>query len=108
MFVPCKLVDGVWVVLEEPEMNRLFGYGDFNNEDEKEYQEAKERVLFEGFKLSTGKEAVIYKKESEDLIIRMHKEYKLCSVNGKQVVKIEELVKYNLQLTESAKKQIGL
>lgn len=57
MFVPAKLVDGVWVVLEEPlKMDYIPFEGrqtkhpiECYESDLKEYQEAKDRVLFEGF-----------------------------------------------------------
>jgi len=49
MFVPCKLVDGVWVVLEKPkETSEGIEAYDF---DCQEYQQAKERCLFEGFRI---------------------------------------------------------
>src|SRR6187402_810881 len=51
MFVPSKLVDGVWVVLEEPkeyknwvELQKQGGYSLCHNSNE--YQTAKERCLF--------------------------------------------------------------
>jgi len=59
MFVPCKLVDGVWVVLEEPnpenkkyrmivgeEKEDILDLHSFDS-DLKEYQEAKSKCLFE-------------------------------------------------------------
>lgn len=102
MFVPC---DKEGNVLEEPEPNDLCG--SFSKmqtgfHDEVKYSEAKERVLFQEFGLSVGKEAVIYRNDEKDLIIRVHKEYKMFSVNGKQVVKIEELINYDLTLSDSA------
>lgn len=56
MFVPCKLVEGVWVVLEEPIKYKNWTNFDYSGtdigfEDEKlcrEYQQAKERCLFDG------------------------------------------------------------
>jgi len=85
-FVPCKLVDGVWAVLEEKKPFQ---------DNYHEFVEAKERCLFEGFKS--------YKKEFVFLpgIIEIDGEF--C--DGKT---IEDLVKYNLQLTQTAQKQIGL
>jgi len=57
MFVPCKLVDGVWIALEKPEFpkyeNRRAhdGLAELYDFQLKEYEEAKERCLFEGFKI---------------------------------------------------------
>lgn len=49
MFVPCKLVDGVWVILEKPkETSEGIEAYDF---DCQEYLQAKERRLFEGFRI---------------------------------------------------------
>ena len=55
MFVPCKLVDGVWVVLEEPtwqigwEKGKVYSHN--LSEKSREYQESKDRVLFSGWEL---------------------------------------------------------
>jgi len=118
MFVPCKLVDGVWVVLEEPNLyngdyifelhDELIGNPvEYNTElfesDLKEYQQAKERCLFDGFELSVGKEALL----DNNNTIRIH-ESSTFSLNGKQVFTIEDLVKYNLELNPTGQKQLSL
>ena len=65
MFVPCKLVDGVWVVLEKPLMfytkeniKHLKGIeveiANSANNRVREYEEAKERILFDGFTYHKG------------------------------------------------------
>lgn len=92
MFIPCKLVDGVWVVLEEP---KFHGH---NIVEVEEYQKAKERCLFDGFKLIDKilwhwdgfNRRIIY---SENLGFDFYKT-------------IEDLVKYNLELTPIAINQI--
>lgn len=108
MFVPCKLVDGVWVVLEEPkEEMAIYNTGhletDCNNFANyfNEYQQAKSRCLFEGF-------------ESEK-IQTFHDNYYIVKINGNNVwitwnesKTIEDLVKYKPLLTPTAQKQIGL
>ena len=48
MFVPAKLVDGVWIVLEEPEIYKITA-NTGNSKEELEYIEAKSKVIFEGF-----------------------------------------------------------
>jgi hypothetical protein len=120
MFIPCKLVNGVWVVLEEPK-----GWKNWqdvyiaNNTDGKtkdrytsqlassskctEYQYAKHRVLFEGI------EYVEAKHESSYSIVRICKS--LSTINYPSFwkgVTVEKLIPYNLTLTDSTKLQIGI
>jgi len=109
MFVPCKLVDGVWVVLEEPEQGK---YKHIPNskmfEDKvKEYQEAKDRCLFEGFKTVVR----------NDVNLILHSGFCLIDYNlghfgfydkSKPIKTIEDLVKYNLELTPNGQKLSGL
>lgn len=115
MFVPCDL-DGN--VLEEPNhldyktknsWNELVFKSDFscNNYHQAydEYQEAKDRVLFVGFNL----------KYSDKFVTTVSNEklwfnFKITNVfvNDRVVCIIEDLVKYNLELTPTAQKQIGL
>ena len=85
-FVPCKLVDGVWVVLEKKKPFQDNYY---------EYQEAKSRCLFEGF-VYDSKMEYWYNND-----IGFDEEY----IENKT---IEDLVKYNLELTASAIKEFGL
>jgi len=96
MFVPCKLVDGVWVVLDQ--FMEIKG----RKLELKEYQQAKEKCLFEGFEtlehpyLPDNKSIAI----SEILHIFWHNEisgWKLSS----GLSTIEDLVKYNLTLTKA-------
>lgn len=131
MFVPAKLVDGVWVVLEEPKYDKLDRYCkkekcDCDNDTEvenytcrfKEYQEAKDRVIFEGFcimedKHYSTKREIIWMPDNITQVWR-----RLTFHSGKIEVHffdcydefktIENLVKYNLELTPTAQKQIGL
>ncbi len=63
MFTPCKKVEGKWIPIEEPDfMDGSYddnGYGDTDKfqykKDLKEYQQAKERVLFEGWVVDRAK-----------------------------------------------------
>ncbi len=116
MFIPCKLVDGVWVVLKEPDYYKNWEKAfhpkpaTLKLKAYMEYQEAKECCLFEGFeikdlKLDSGNKCV-----SKDDILHVFwqnaisKEFTL----SKGISKIEDLVKYKLELTPTAIKQIGL
>lgn len=95
MFVPCKLVDGVWVVLEEPvytDPSNLY----YNADYVKEYQEAKERCLFE---------ILSYEEDSENYWYFGITEFNLIGVDKSEV--IESLATYELNLTDTAKKQLG-
>src|SRR5690349_9775881 len=56
-FVPCKLVDGVWVVLEEP---CLYCFDACDIDKCLEYQEAKERYLFDGFEVIVSENPDVY------------------------------------------------
>jgi len=115
MFVPAKLVDGVWVVLEEPKC-----YGKKYTEDiaeeelilHEEFVQAKERCLFDGFEVvetphyntEMPKSICIY----EFLhVFWWHKNQDKWELS-KEISTIEDLVKYNLELTPTAQKQIGL
>lgn len=106
MFVPCKFVDGVWVVLEEPKWVSPEGvkWEDFV----KEYQEAKERILFEGFEVNTAKTSShTYRKvRSKSVTVSYYNDVSLWSFEDK-LKTIEDLVKYNLVLTPTAQKQIS-
>ena len=100
MFVPCKLVDGVWMVFEEP---HPFKEGDCKEQNKlvtdirfKEYQEARERCLFEGFEMDNS--FVTHKSHNSFF-------YPISCLHEQT---IEDLVKYNLELTKTAQKQIGL
>ena len=86
MFIPC---DEEGNVLEE---KSIFNTTDedyiFNSDDFDKYQQAKERCLFEGFEFIES--------------------LKLINCNLNEFKKIEDLVKYDLQLTKTAIKQLGL
>jgi len=113
MFVPCKLIDVVWVVLEIPNPNKV-DYLYYM----KEYEQAKERCLFEGFevvkdKYKSCKREFIYLPNTETQVWR-----KITFHTGEiqtfffdyyeQFRTIEDLVKYNLQLTPTTIKQLAV
>lgn len=102
MFVPCELVDGVWVVLKEPntenekyrmivgeEKENILDLHSFDC-DVEEYQQAKERCLFEGFEMDNS--FVTHKSHNSFF-------YPISCLHEQT---IEDLVKYNLELTKTA------
>lgn len=105
MFVPCKLMNGVWGVFEEPRIHFSYMPDPEHEKRVKKYQEAKDRVLFKGFESCVEKDKAITNYKGE--IILLHNN-NCFSLHGKQITAIEDLVKYNLELTPTAQKQIGL
>lgn len=114
MFVPCKLVDGIWVVLEFPNRTDKQWRDGADMKDEfyetvSEYQQAKERCLFEGFFNTTqssqynmyienGMQSVFYKSKNSDV---------LKKIIG--MVIVEDLIKDTpVKLTPTAQKQFEL
>jgi len=107
-FVPCKLVDGVWVILEEPlQSDSKYKCINIKNEEDfdirqwtidfVEYQEAKDRVLFEGFESIKRKDYFVIQQNGHDVWV---------SWNESKTV--EDILWTNAELTPTAKKQIGL
>jgi len=117
-FVPSKLVDGVWVVLEEPDFMDGSYDDDGNGEIDKrrykkelkEYQQAKEACIFEGFKVVTKEfNKTPYKFiQNKDTYVYYYDEIKSEWTKVNDYDRIKDLVLYNLQLTASAQKIIGL
>jgi len=106
MFVPCKLVDGFWVVLEEPIDNTCENCNHKQDFDIccrfEEYQKAKESCLFEGF--------IFYKDDNESFsldLINSDGSETFCFMKNET---IEDLLgfDYYFKLTATALKQIGL
>ncbi len=119
MFIPCKLVDGVWVVFEEPTLDSIKlmpltseGWDGKYYRLKKEYQQAKERVLFEGFEVVSinGDFTVL---QHKDFQLIFDYESNLITVNHPKFTDYIETIedftinrfeKYNIELT----KQSGL
>jgi hypothetical protein len=111
MFVPCKLVDGVWIILVPYKKTEHELYADENSicrvisKEEhisyREIEEAKDRVLFEGFECirMTGYHTLVFPMSSYTKDFAVFED----DFNDKT---IEDLVKYNLELTASAQKQL--
>lgn len=114
-FVPCKLVAGVWVVLEEPksdyEPTDFWNAGEVDekhNELYGEYQEAKDRVLFEGFEIKDFETYKTIKLKDFDFNILWNKGCELGWYLSIGIKTIEDISKYNLQLTKTTKKTLEL
>jgi len=103
MFVPCKLVKGVWVVLDEPSHYLLWTMGiapdDTQMNECQEYQEAKDRVLFEGFE---------FKGESDFSWIFKHNGLFPVMIAKRNVEYLTVILKREITLTPTAQKQLGL
>lgn len=103
MFVPAKFVNGEWVILEVPKW--VSPEGIKWKEYEKEYQEAKDRVIFNVHLMKGEANHLREIWNDEKYLFTYNESTKLFLTAGST---IESLVKYNLFLTESAKKQIGI
>lgn len=107
MFVP---TDEAGNVLKEPERWKDYLLAPESFDGNKEwyelyaYQQAKERVLFEGFELVNENYHIFV--QSDKLDIRFSKKDK--SIDSFRFKYIEDLTSRNLTLTETALKQIGL
>ena len=117
-FVPCKLVDGVWRVLEEPEkynewleFKERHQYGEYYKEKCEEYQQAKERCLFEGFWIVSSNSVKISNNYISIDFLRYVIYLTDFTKEFPEVVKIhtiEDLTKHDLQLSPTALTQIGI
>lgn len=118
MFIPCKLVDSIWIVLEEPNKEdyifedhpELVGNPkeydlDKFESDLKEYEEAKSRVLFEEFheflnNVSNGKLEL-------NIDTFWFSDIQENGIAYGQAKIIEDLIGWNIELTLTAQKQSG-
>jgi len=102
MFVPCG-ENGNVLELPHPSnynMQADVAY-DLYNEDIQVFMKAKERVLFEGFEIKDGLSVC-----DENSIIHVFWNYENIWKLSKGISTIEDLVKYNLTLTQTAKNKI--
>lgn len=98
-FVPCKMIKGAWVAIEEPNINNYQGKDTRNidyQQDTLRYQQAKDCVLFEGVNIKTMKELFSIK-ENFELTYTVEDLMELCSFDDAPPT-----------LTKTALKQIGL
>ena len=95
MFVPCDENENV---LEAPQLYFEGGAKEYLKL-QKEYQQAKERCLFEGFIFDFESKYTYYLKLEKGISFSIHKKIES---------NIEYCIKYNLQLTQTAIKQLNL
>lgn len=72
-----------------------------------QYQQEKEKVLFEGFEFKEYERMICFEKKGIEIFI-YNKNYQTFSAPRGRIITIEDLIMYEFELTESAKKQIGL
>lgn len=103
MFVPAKLVDGVWVVFEEPkeyknwiEIQKHGGYSLCHNSNE--YQKALDRILFDGFEIKCH---YLVKGGVWLFLLKEIKNYIIEDI-------LKDFEDVELELTPTAQKQIGI
>jgi len=113
-FVPCKFVDGVWVVLEEPgnfelwlEMHETEG-GTIVFDEHVEYWKAKDRCYFEGFEIKYYNTHKSIKLKDVDFNVFWNKGCNLGWYPSIGIKNIESISKYNLELTPTGAKESGL
>jgi len=125
MFVPCKLVNDEWVFLEEPasykeyldlkSKNMKFG-SFFAQTSCDEYQEAKDRVLFEGFTIirERGLSGEKYPNSGVFISLAVNDNYTYSGWYFKGIIDsedeentIEHLANKGFTLTQTAKKQLS-
>jgi hypothetical protein len=113
MFVPCD-EDGN--VLQKPEEHFPTGNNNLEKQifiKQKKYKQAKEKVLFEGFEvIGVDENHTELELKNNDFWIDFFKHSSIITTDSYQIdypVKLcEDLLGYNLILTESALKQLGL
>lgn len=100
MFVPCKLIKGIWVILEKPKEhleNRSLYFKELD-----EYQEATERILFEGF--AYVNKVMFHPNSDQPMSIEKFECY-FCS---KTVIEDLGEDMFDYVLTKTALKEIGI
>lgn len=106
MFVPCKLVDNIWVRIKEPkeyqewlEIQKQGGYSLCHNSNE--YHKALDRILFKGIEFADVQPSTTYNYYHIKgiKIFEANNQYNFFPTNGFRT--IEDLVKYNLKLTNN-------
>lgn len=125
MFVPCELIDGIWTVLNDtysvkPDRSDYFNdeggnpeLYQYNVHNWLKYNNAKDRVLFEGWKLMQHEDGSIVIFDKDSNIIEFSKtgiwifdEYISESIDNLCFYSEKENIQF--QLTPTAQKQIGL
>ena len=114
-FVPCKLVDGVWVVLEKPQTEFKSLKGSVGDDSLKEYEQAKSLCLFEGLRIEkdtykqTKRTFYFIKDKRVAHVLEFHSGEIETRFDLKYDYKtIEDLTYFNLELTANTIKNLGL
>jgi len=115
MFVPAIEVDGKWEVLEKPKESK-YCLGDIHSgyfrRDLEQYQQAKDRVLFEGFELTKVDDLGYYDLRNETAIIEVYNpldaETEFLDILDNGLYKINDLIKYAPALTAKGQELSGL
>jgi len=112
MFFPCKLVNGVWVVLECPHNYGLLhtyptGHRlmDESFKDALEYQEAKDKCIFNGFSLENKGEFTVWIQKDNHSICFTDRGK--ININSQNEINVEDVIKYEFILTQTAQKQLS-
>ena len=111
MFVPAIEVEGKWEVLEEP---ICYGVGDeqYYGSRMDEYQQALDKVLFEGFELTKVDDLGYYDLRNEAAIIEVYNpldaETEFLDILDNGLYKISDLIKYAPTLTAKGQELSGL
>ena len=102
MFVPAVFDGGKWVVLEEPKVDK---HNDDWFSDAEEFEQAKDKVIFEGFEICNYKGNEFYNSVSNN-------DGLILNFDGFEKVQppdpIESIIKYKPTLTKYGQKQSGL
>ena len=103
MFVPAVFDGGKWVVLEDPNLNMNLTNPELKHQ---QYQQAKDKVIFEGWKFKEVTEVGIVIIDNKDKVLTWVDEDKSfffwCGYT------IQDLIKYKPTLTKYGQQQSGL
>ena len=112
MFIPCKLVNGVWVVLEKPIFYEQWSvhkdeypYADWAHVQANEYQEAKDKCIFNGFSLENKGEFTVWIQKDNHSICFTDRGK--ININSQNEINAEDVIKYEFILTQTAQKQLS-
>lgn len=113
MFIPCKLVDDIWVALNKPKDYNKFlqlTHGNFSLWYNScfEYQEAEVNLIFKGFEIVEENKYQIHLIYKTNLIVFYKTRQTFFYNNKPQIKTLEDLTKYNIELTDQLAKKLGL
>jgi len=106
-FVACKLVEGKWKVLEE--INEDYPNNVEFSEEIEEYRKAKQRCLFKGFKIESHTDNFFSVRCENNIVnVMWNASDERNWFPARGLSTIEDLTKYNLELSQTAVKTLGL